>query len=259
MARVSFGTPQADLKHGQFNTTRWSVIHDGANVANDERSRRAALGQLCRIYWRPVFLFIMRRGFSPEDAQDLTQDFFAMMLETNWLRHADQNRGRFRSLLRRSLQHFLIDEHARRGARKRGGGAKFVSWDDWMSEAPSQLAISEAKLEALPPEHLFDVRWAASVVEQAMLRLRQECEAKSRRRLFEALRPHLISADHAEGATARLAHALGVTEPVVKMQLHNLRQRYRWLLRDEVSRTVSDPADIDDEIRHLCAVLAART
>ena len=127
-----------------------------------------------------------------------------------------------------------------------------------MAEAPSQFAIPSQHLEALPPERLFDLRWAATVVEQALGRLREECEAKGRLRLFETLSEHL-AAERSEISYTQLAKNLGIAETMVKKQLHNLRQRYRWLLRDEIAHTVENPADVDDEIRHLCAALAAQT
>ena len=179
-----------------------------------------------------------------------------MILETDWLKHADEHRGRFRSFLLKSLQNFLGHARERSGAAKRGGQVEFVSWDDWMAEAPSEIAVSPETLESLAPERLFDLRWAATVVEQALRRLREECEARGRLRLFETLSGHL-TAERTDVSYASLASDLGITEPMVKKQLHNLRHRYRWLLRDEVAHTVDNPADIDDEIRHLCAVLAA--
>lgn len=239
----------------QFSTTRWSLILSGASVETDEEKAKAALAQLCRTYWRPIFSFICWRGHSIEDAQDLTQDFFAMMLRTNWLRHADRTRGRFRSLLLKSLQNFLLDANQKNGARKRGGGLEFVSWDDWMTEAPSHLSVSAQTLKNIAPERLFDLRWAATVAEQALRRLGEECEGKGRLRLFDALSAHL-TAESADISYAKLAAALGLHENAVKRQLRNLKQRYRWLLRDEVARTVADPADVNDEIRHLCAALA---
>jgi RNA polymerase sigma-70 factor (ECF subfamily) len=238
-----------------FVTTRWSLILSGANSDADDGEARAALADLCRIYWRPVFSFVCRRGYSTEDAQDLTQDFFVMMLETNWLQHADENRGRFRSFLLKSLQNFLNHAHEKNHARKRGGDVQFVSWDDWMAEAPSTLSISAQTLETLPADRLFDIRWAATVVEHALRRLGEECEAKGRRRLFDALRGHL-TAERTDASYADLAKSLGVAESVIKKQLHNLRERYRWLLRSEVAHTVADPADVDAEIRYLCATLA---
>ena len=239
----------------QFLTTRWSLILSAAHSEGEEQKARAALDELCRIYWRPVFVFVCRRGYSTEDAQDLTQDFFIKILGPNWLEHADVNRGRFRTLLLTSLQHFLVNAAERRHTRKRGGGVEFVSWDDWMAEAPSQLSISARALDSLPAERLFDLRWATTVVEQALQRLRAECEGKDRLRLFYALSRHLIE-ERNEVSYPELSAALGVTESAVKNLLHTMRQRYRCLLRDEVAHTVENPADVPDEIRYLCAALA---
>jgi RNA polymerase sigma factor (sigma-70 family) len=241
-----------------FATTRWSLILSAANSESEERDALEALAELCRTYWQPIFSFVCRRGYSTEDAQDLTQDFFVMMLESNWLQHADPDRGRFRSLLLKSLQNFLNNAAERSHARKRGGDVTFVSWDDWTGEAPSQLSISAQALDSLPPERLFDLRWAATVVEQALRRLREECESKGRLRLFDVLSSHLTS-ERADVSYANLAATLGVAETAVKKQLHNMRHRYRWLLRDEVAHTVANPAEVEDEIRHLCAALAAAT
>ncbi len=239
-----------------FATTRWSLVSCAANYGGEERKAREALAELCRTYWRPIFSFVCQRGSSTEDAKDLTQDFFVMILESDWLRHADESRGRFRSFLLKSLQNFLHHAAERKQARKRGGEVEFVSWDAWMAEAPSQFSISAGALGALAPEPLFDLCWAVTVVEQALRRLREECESKGRLRLFETLSLHL-TAERTDLSYAQLAVSLGVAEPVVKKQLHNLRERYRWLLRDEVAQTVENPDDVNDEIRHLCATLAA--
>jgi RNA polymerase sigma-70 factor (ECF subfamily) len=241
-----------------FTTTRWSLVLAGANADSDQQKAAEALAELCRTYWRSIFSYVCRRGYSPEDAQDITQDFFLMILKTNWLRQADRGRGRFRSLLLRSVQNFLHNVADTNRTLKRGGAVQFVSWDAWMAEAPSQISISRHALDSLAPERLFDLRWAATVVEQALRRLGEECEGKGRLRLFEGLRDYL-TAEHTDISYAKLATALGVEETVVKKQLHNLRERYRWLLRDEVAHTVENPGDVDDEIRHLCAALAAAT
>ncbi len=241
-----------------FATTRWSLVLSAAKSETGEQKVRDALEELCRTYWRPVFSFICRRGYSVEDAQDLTQDFFVKILERNWLQHANVNRGRFRSLLLTSLQNFLVNAAERTHTRKRGGDVEFVSWDDWMAEAPSQLSISTQALESLPPERLFDLRWATTVVEKALRRLREECEGKDRLRLFYALSRHLTE-ERDEVSYADLSAALGVAETVVRKQLHIMRQRYRCLLRDEVAHTVENSADVEEEIRYLCAALAAAT
>ena len=251
-------TPDLGIGNGRraLATTRWSLITISADLGGDNEKSRQAFSELCRLYWRPIFLFICRRGYSAEDAQDLTQDFFLMMLEGNWLRHADATRGRFRSLLLKSLGNFLNDAAEKRDARKRGGDVHFVSWDDWMAEAPSQLTVSIEALDSWPAERLFDLRWAATVVEQALRRLREECESQGKLRVFEELRS-CLGAEREDVSYPTLSQTLGVPEATVKRLVHRLRQRYRSLLRDEVAETVADPAEVDDEIRHLCSVLAA--
>ena len=253
-ASASFGEDNAAAA---FATTRWSVVVSAGNFGSEDGKAREALAELCRIYWRPIFSFVCQRGgYSVEDAKDLTQDFFVMVLESNWLQRADESRGRFRSFLLKSLQNFLGHAAERKQARKRGSAFEFVSWDDWMAESPSQFSIPAPALEALPAEHLFDLRWAATVVERALRRLREECEGKGRHQLFETLQPHLTT-EGSDISYVRLAAGLGVAETAVKKQLHNLRERYRWLLRDEVAETVANPADVNDELRHLCSVLAS--
>jgi RNA polymerase sigma factor (sigma-70 family) len=239
----------------EFVTTRWSLILS-ANLGSGKQKAREALSDLCRTYWRPIFSFVRARGYSVEDAKDLTQDFFVTILKDNWLQRADRNRGRFRSLLLRSLQNFLINAAEKTHARKRGGDAEFISWDDWKSEASSQLSLPAQALKSLPPERLFDVAWATTVVEHALQRLREECEGKGKLWLFQALSSHLTD-ERDELSYGNLSAELGMAESAVKKQLHNMRQRHRSLLRDEVSQTVEDPADVDDEIRYLCASLAA--
>ena len=242
----------------EFLTTRWSLILSAAHFGSEEQRVRDALAELCRTYWRPIFSFVRGRGNSIEDAQDLTQDFFVTILKDDWLQHADRNRGRFRSLLLKSLQNFLIKAAEKSHTRKRGGGVEFVSWHDWMSEASSHLPVPAATLESLQPEGLFDLTWAATVVERALQRLREQCESKGKLWLFQTLSPHLTD-ERDEVSYAELSAELGIADTAVKRQLHNMRQRYRSLLRDEVSQTVEDPADVDDEIRYLCASLARGT
>jgi DNA-directed RNA polymerase specialized sigma24 family protein len=241
----------------EFVTTRWSLILSAAN-GSEEQKARDALAELCRTYWRPVFSFVCRGGYSTQDAQDLTQDFFLTILKKNWVHHADRSRGRFRSLLLKSLQNFLVNVAEKAHAHKRGGGAEFISWDDWMAEAQSQLSIPIQAVDSLPPERLFDLTWATTVVEHALQRLREECESKGKLWLFQTLSSHLTD-ERDELSYANLSVELGVTETVVKKQLHAMRQRYRSLLRDEVSQTVEDSADVEDEIRYLCASLATGT
>jgi len=241
---------------GQFNTTRWSLVLSCTDSGIESIAARDALSELCKTYWRPIFAYICRRGYSTHDAEDLTQDFFTSVLQGPLLQRADRDRGRFRSLLLKALRDFLGHATEKLGAYKRGGGVKLVSWDDWMAEAPSQLSISAQALNSWSPEQLFDLRWAATVVEQALRRLREECQSRKRLRLFETLSLYLAT-DRADVSYQNLATALAITESAVKKQLHNLRRRYRWLIREEVAQTVENPSDVEDEIRHLCATLAA--
>jgi RNA polymerase sigma factor (sigma-70 family) len=221
-----------------------------------EETAHKALAELCKIYWRPVFAFICRRGYSVPDAQDLTQDFFLMVLEGNLLKRADPSRGRFRSLLLKALQNFLVDDTIRKRARKRGGDMKFVSWDEWMAEAPSHLAISTKEAETWPAEKIFDVRWAATAAEHALRQLGEECEARGRRRVFDVLSDYL-AAERQDVSYQKLSKTLGVPEASVKRLVRELRVRYRDLLRAQVAQTVEKPEDVDEELRYLCAALAA--
>ena len=248
----------ADYSPTRFSTTRWSVVLSCADSGIESAAARDALSELCRTYWRPIFAYICRRGYSTQDAEDLTQDFFTGLLQGPLLQRANPERGRFRSLLLKALQDFLGHATEKLDARKRGGGIKFVSWDDWMAEAPSQLSISAQALNSWSPEQLFDLRWAATVVEQSLRRLREECQTRKRLRLFETLNPYL-TAERADVSYQNLAATLSITESAVKKQLHNLRRRYRWLIYSEVAQTVENPSDVEAEIRHLCATLAAGT
>ena len=246
----------AEHSPGRFMTTRWSVVLSCTNSKIESAAARDALSELCKVYWRPIFAYICRRGHSIEDAEDLAQDFFTSLLQGPLLQRADRDRGHFRSLLLKALRDFLGHASEKLGAYKRGGGVKLVSWDDWMAEAPSQLSISAQALNSWSPEQLFDLRWAATVVEQALRRLREECQSRSRLRLFETLSLYLTT-DRTDVSYQNLATTLAITEAAVKKQLHNLRRRYRWLIREEVAQTVENPSDVEDEIRHLCATLAA--
>ena len=244
------------VRRGTFVTTRWSLILSGAGSESKEQETSTALAELCRIYWRPIFAFICRRGYSTQDAEDLTQDFFVIILEGDWLQNADPSRGRFRSLLLKSLKNFLNDAVDKINARKRGGDVSFISWDAWISEVPSQLSMSTQRLDSLPAERLFDVRWAVTVVERALRRLREECERQGRRQAFDVLSVYL-TVERDDVSCASLATTLGIAQSTVKKLLYRMRQRYRWLLRDEVAQTVENPADIEDELRYLCGALAA--
>jgi len=245
-------------EHGsrdRFATTRWSVVLACASSGAGEETARKALDQLCKTYWRPVFAFICRRGHPVPDAQDLTQDFFVMVLRGNLLQRADPDRGRFRSLLLKALKDFLVNTEEKRGAEKRGGDAQFVSWDEWMAEVPSHLAISAQEAGTWPAERIFDVRWAATAAEHALRQLGEECENRGRRRVFDVLSDYL-AAERQDISYQKLSKALGVPEASVKRLIYEMRVRYRDLLRAEVAQTVEKPEDVDEELRYLCAALA---
>lgn len=246
---------EGDPPFEPFATTRWSLIRP--RFAQGNRTQiDPGLAELCQIYWRPIFSYIYRKGYPAPDAQDLTQDFFLTLLEGKLLETADPERGRFRSLLLRSLKNFLIDSAAKKRRYKRGGQVQFVSWEKWMAEAPAQLALAPEAIKSSPPEALFDAGWAAAIAEEALRRLRLECESKGRRRVYVVLHPYL-TADRSETCYEQLSRALGVPEASVKSLLHHFRARYRALLREEVAKTVESEADIDEEIRYLCATLGA--
>jgi len=242
--------------HARFMTTRWSVVLSCSDSASDEDKAEAALAELCKIYWRPVFAFICRQGHSIPDAQDLTQEFFGRVIKGRLIQSADRSKGRFRSLLLKALQRFLHDEGDKRHAHKRGGDICFVSWDDWMTEAPTHLSMPEQESNNWSPERIFDVRWAATVVERALRRLGDECEKRGRRRVFDVL-SSCLAAEREDVSYATFARILGLRETAVKSLVHRLRERYRTLLREEVAETVSGPNEIDDELRYLCAALSA--
>ena len=253
-------TPEVAITGGhlpaRFTTTRWSVVLSCADGRATTQTARNALSQLCQTYWRPIFAFICRHGYSVPDAQDLTQDFFVMVLEGHLLERADPNRGRFRSLLLKALKDFLNDARDKRRARKRGGDVQFIAWDEWMAEFPSQFSVSTRESESWPPEKIFDVRWAAAVAERALSRLGEECERRGHRRIFDVL-SSCLAAEREDVSYANFSKTLRVPETAVKRLVHQLRKRYRALLREEVADTVEKPEELEDELRYLCAALAA--
>jgi RNA polymerase sigma factor (sigma-70 family) len=247
---------QAGDHSADFATTRWSLILRSRISAEHSSQNQDALARLCQIYWRPIFTFISRRGYVVSDAQDLTQEFFLLIFERKIFECADPSRGRFRSFLLKSLKNFLIDAEVKRHRRKRGGDIEFISLEQWMAQAPSQLNIPAHALESCSAEALFDLRWAATVAEEALRRLRAECESSGRRRVYEVLGDYL-TADRASISYGRLSTILGISTSCVKRLMHEFRKRYRALLREEIGQTVENAADVDDELRYLCAALSA--
>ena len=235
----------------QFRTTRWSAILIAAE--SQMPGSEEALSALCRDYWYPLYAFARRRGYPPHDAQDLTQGFFLSILKRHALKQADPARGKFRSFLLSSFQNFLADESDRARALKRGGDREFLFLD--AEEAESRYELEQT--DQLTAEKIFDARWAMALLTRAAKRLQEECAIAGETARFEILRPFVgVELGKSPPTYEEVARALGVSVGAAKTTIHRFRKQYASLLRQEVSRTVSDPTEIDDEIRALCEALA---
>ena len=211
----------------------------------------AALESLCRTYWNPLYAYVRRRGHSSHDAQDLTQEFFARLLEKKYLQLADRERGRFRSFLLKSLQHFLVNEWVRGQAQKRGGGQYVFSLDEEAAERTYQ----QEPADEMVPESLYDKRWAMTLLERAMDRLGADYAATGKRELYDQLKPLLLTEGSGE-SYRQLAAPLGLSEGAVKVAVHRLRQRFRDAVRAEISQTVATPEEVDEELRCLMTAMS---
>lgn len=243
------GTAAAPGPDARFVTTHWSVVL----VAGRSDSTRAqdALARLCQAYWYPLYAYVRRQGHSPADAQDLTQAFFANLLERHALASADPNRGRFRSFLLAALNHFLANEWEKVRAQKRGGGRQLISLD--LASAEERYDLEPA--DTASPDKLFDKHWALALLEEVLNRLEAEYRATGKADLFAALKQTLTGSRESQ-PYAVLATRLGMNEPAVKVAVHRLRRRYKELLHAEIANTVADPAQTDEELRQLFAALA---
>ncbi len=233
----------------EFRTTHWSVV---LRAGDESSGRRAdALEQLCRAYWRPLYAFVRRRGHDEHEAKDLTQGFFARLLEKNDVAAADAARGKFRTFLLTSMNHFLANEWDKSRRLKRGGGVPVVSLDD-------QDAESRYQIESAPDwsaEKVFDRRWAEAVLEAVFARFRQEVLESGDAERYEVLKSFLLGGDGAS-SYAEAAHRLGISETGVRSVVHRFRKQFRELVRAEIANTVARPEDIDGEISHLFEALA---
>ena len=241
--------PLSGAERAQFTTTHWSVVL----VAGRHPSPQAdeALEVLCRTYWYALYAFVRRQGYGVMDAQDLTQEFFARFLEKQYIERADPERGRFRTFLLACLKNFLANEWDRAQTVKRGGALKTISWDEHAAE--NQFIAEPATI--VSPEDAFEKRWAGVLLEQVLLRLREEFAAAGKTEAFNALKEFLWSADSSV-SYAELAAQLSLSEGAARVAVHRFRQRYRELLRTGIANTVADPAEVDDELRHLIAVIS---
>jgi RNA polymerase sigma factor (sigma-70 family) len=234
----------------QFRTTHWSVVLLSAQ--SQVSGSREALADLCRLYWYPLYAFVRRRGYSAEDAQDLTQGFFLSLLERKSLRRVAPEKGRFRSFLLASLKNYLFNEFDRENSIKRGGQIEFVALD---FESGEERYREDAE-DSLTAEKVFDARWAMTLLEHAMARLGKEYALQGKAGIMDALRPFLDPINCKRlPSYEEVADKLRVSLGGVKTLIHRLRKRYNELLREEVARTLTDPEGVDDEIHALCEAL----
>ena len=231
-----------------FVTTHWSVVVSAGQ--SDSTRAQSALARLCETYWYPLYAYVRHRGYSPEDAQDLTQEFFARLLERNWVGSADREKGRFRAFLLTAMNHFLADEWDRVKAQKRGGGLYTLPLDVQTAESRFQLEPPDP----LTPEKIYERRWAQTLLETVFEQLRQAYAAEGKGALFAELKASLVQA-RAALPYAELAARLKLSEGALRVAVHRLRQRYRELLRTEIAHTVTEPGEVEEELRYLFRVL----
>ena len=241
--------PATARQHGgvAFTTTHWSVVLE---AQGESPAAQEALEKLCRTYWRPIYGFVRRQGAKPEEAKDITQDFFALILGRKDFQSVRQEKGRLRSFLLASLKHFMANERRDAATIKRGGTRTLVPLDCIESDDSSDFDRSDM----LSADLLYDRRWAFTVLDRVFARLREESQGSASAPVLERLNT-LLSDEPDRPSQAEIAREFGMTENAVKQAFHRLRQRYRHLLREEVAHTVATPAEIEDELRHLIAAL----
>ena len=235
-----------------FHTTHWTVILEAAKPDEDEAARQA-LATFSETYWPPLYTFVRRRGHSPSDAQDLVQGFFEHLLEKNTLSRADQEKGKLRTFLLGAMQNFLLKQHERMSAMKRGGGKQIVSFDD-------QLIDAEAAMHAtmhLNEVSSYDAAWASAIVARSWKNVRERFVAEGKSEWFDALRPFAAGGTNQPAEQSQVAEKLGTNVENLRVAISRLRQRYRHALRAEVASTVSNPNDIDNELHYLYQILTS--
>ena len=250
MSPSKHNDPAAPAPAGQFATTHWSLVLAARDRAAPEA--REALAALCRAYWYPLYAFVRRHGHGADQAQDLTQEFFARLLEKDFLQVVDRDKGKFRSFLLAACKHFLANERDRAGTRKRGGDRVRVPIDTDAAEG----RYSQEPAHDLTAEKLFARRWALTLLDQVMAQLQEEFRRNDKGPLFDRLKECLLGT---KGTLSyhQAAQELGLSEGAVRVAVHRLRKRYRGLLCQEIARTVHDPDQVEDEIRDLFAALGS--
>ena len=241
-------TRTSEDRHWSFPVTQWTVVLAAGGTPSPESAR--ALERLCGAYWYPLYAFVRRRGYSPADAEDLTQEFFARLLDHNWIAHADRHRGRFRSFLLMAMKRFLAKEWDKAKTLKRGGQVRFVA----LQFDTAETRYSREAADTHTPEQVFEKHLAMTLLGTVLKRLREEYANDGKGGLFETLEPCLIGRRETQPYAA-LAARLEMTEGAVKMAVCRLRERYRECLKEEIGQTVASPLEVDEELRHLFRVL----
>jgi RNA polymerase sigma factor (sigma-70 family) len=232
-----------------FTTTHWSVLLE---AQGESPAAQEALEKLCRTYWRPIYGFVRRKGNRPEDAEDLTQGFFALLLERKDLNSVRKEKGRLRSYLLASVNNFLADESRHAIAVKRGKGQRLIP----LEEIRKRERVDFERNDALTADQIYERRWAFTVLEQVMMRLRDEYRSAGNVRFFDQMKKMLMD-EPDRPSQAQVANEFEMTENAVKQAFYRLRQRYQTLLREEIAHTVAVPGDVEDELRHLISVVRA--
>jgi RNA polymerase sigma factor (sigma-70 family) len=248
------GSPAIQSGNGsaaRFTTTHWSVVLE---AQGESPAAQEALEKLCRTYWWPLYGYIRRHGYNPEEAQDLTQGFFAVLLERRDFDAVRREKGRLRSYLLTSLKNFLAKARRRELAVKRGEGRALVSLEQLLERERADLEPADT----LSADRIYERRWALTLLEQALGRLEEEYRAAGNAALFETLKPTLID-EPGQPSQAEIAQGMRMSENAVKQAFHRLRQRYRLLLREEIAHTVAVPSDVEDELRHFIRVLQTQS
>lgn len=230
-----------------FTTTHWSVVLE---VQSESPAAQEALEKLCRIYWRPIYNFVQRQGIGPEEAEDITQAFFADLLEHRSLTAVRKEKGRFRSYLLGALKYFLADERRRAMAIKRGKGQRLIPFEELSADERTEMEPADP----VTAEQIYERRWASILLERVLNLLKNEYGAAGNTALFNSLK-QLLPDEPGAPSQASVAAQLDMTENAVRQAFHRFRQRYQLLLREEIAHTVATPGDVEDELRHLIAVV----